>query len=170
MRPTTTDLISPSAWNQAGLLATAAQRAIRYVQSIAEKRTAPTADEIAGLEKLGGPLPQESSDPAKVLALLDDVGSPGTVACTGGRYFGFVTGGVLPAALAANWLAAAWDQNAAHRVMSPVAARIEDLVLSWLVELLDLPSSTAGGLVTGATTANFTALAAARHALLRRAG
>jgi glutamate/tyrosine decarboxylase-like PLP-dependent enzyme len=77
---------------------------------------------------------------------------------------------VLPAALAANWLAAAWDQNAAHRVMSPVAAHIEDIVLRWLVELLDLPSSTGGGLVTGATMANFTALAAARHALLRRVG
>jgi len=105
-----------------------------------------------------------------VLALLDEVGSPATVASTGGRYFGFVTGGTLPAPLAANWLAGAWDQNAAMRVMSPVAAALEDITLGWLREALGLPPSTGGGFVTGATMANFTCLAAARHALLERAG
>jgi glutamate/tyrosine decarboxylase-like PLP-dependent enzyme len=106
----------------------------------------------------------------QILKRLNDVGSPATVATTGGRYFGFVNGGTLPASLAANWLAGAWDQNAALRVMSPVAAELEELVLRWVCEALGLPQNCEGGLVTCATTANFTALAAARYALLARAG
>jgi glutamate/tyrosine decarboxylase-like PLP-dependent enzyme len=102
--------------------------------------------------------------------MLDEFGSPGTVATTGGRYFGFVTGGTLPAALAASWLSNTWDQNAAFRVMSPVAAELEEVVLKWVCDVLNLPVDCDGGLVTCATTANFTALAAARHALLARAG
>ena len=89
---------------------------------------------------------------------------------TGGRYFGFVNGGMLPVALAANWLAGAWNQNAALRVMSPVAAELEEVVLGWVCEALGLPANCAGGLVTCATMANFTALATARHALLAREG
>ena len=122
------------------------------------------------MEALGGPLPQVPSDPSEVLALLDDIGSPATVATAGGRYFGFVIGGSLPAALAANWLAGAWDQNAAMQVMSPVAAKLEEIVLAWMVDLLGLPSGSGAGFVTGTTMANFTALAAARTALLKRAG
>jgi glutamate/tyrosine decarboxylase-like PLP-dependent enzyme len=102
--------------------------------------------------------------------MLDDIGSPATVALTGGRYFGFVIGGTLPASLAANWLAGAWDQNVCLRVMSPVAAELEDVVLGWVREALGLPQSCEGGLVTCATTANFTALVAARQAILARAG
>jgi len=105
-----------------------------------------------------------------VLKKLGDVGSPATVATTGGRYFGFVIGGTLPASLAANWLAGAWDQNAALRVMSPVAAELEEVVLRWVCEAFGLPQNCEGGLVTCATTANFTALVAARHALLARVG
>jgi glutamate/tyrosine decarboxylase-like PLP-dependent enzyme len=92
------------------------------------------------------------------------------MATTGGRYFGFVIGGSLPVATAANWLAAAWDQNAALRVMSPIAAELEDVVLRWLCEAFGLPADCEGGLVTCATTANFTALAAARYSLLAKAG
>jgi glutamate/tyrosine decarboxylase-like PLP-dependent enzyme len=92
------------------------------------------------------------------------------VATAGGRYFGFVIGGSLPAALAANWLAGAWDQNAAMQVSSPVAAKLEEIVLAWMVELLDLPPGSGAGFVTGTTMANFSALAAARTALLKRAG
>src|SRR5207302_1795085 len=91
-----------------------------------------------------------------------------TVATTGGRYFGFVNGGMVPAALAANWLAGAWNQNAALRVMSPIAAELEEIVLRWVCEALRLPPECAGGLVTCATMANFTALVTARHALLAR--
>jgi glutamate/tyrosine decarboxylase-like PLP-dependent enzyme len=127
-------------------------------------------EDVARLDALGGPLPQEPSDPSEVLALLDDVGSPATVATAGGRYFGFVIGGSLPAALAANWLAGAWDQNAAMQVMSPVASKLEEIVLHWMVDLLGLPDRSGAGFVTGTTMANFTALAAARTALLQRVG
>ncbi len=89
--------------------------------------------------------------------MLDDIGSPATVATAAGRYFGFVIGGSLPAALAANWLAGAWDQNASLQIMSPVAAKLEEIVLAWMVELLGLPPESGAGFVTGTTMANFTA-------------
>jgi hypothetical protein len=152
------------------LLAEAADRAARYVTGIANRRVVPLPADVERLKELGGSLPELPSDPAETLALLDDVGSPATVATTGGRYFGFVIGGSLPAALAANWLAGAWDQNAAMHVMSPVAAKLEEIVLAWMVDLLDLPSEAGAGFVTGTTMANFSALAAARTALLKRAG
>jgi glutamate/tyrosine decarboxylase-like PLP-dependent enzyme len=134
------------------------------------RRVAPRPEDIARLEALGGPLPQSPSDPADTLALLDEIGSPATVATTGGRYFGFVIGGTLPAALAVNWLAGAWDQNAGLSIQSPVAARIEVIVLGWILDLLGLPVTCGGGFVTGTTMANFTSLAAGRTALLKRAG
>jgi glutamate/tyrosine decarboxylase-like PLP-dependent enzyme len=152
------------------LLTNTADRAMRYARLAAERPVAPHAEAIARLESLAGPLPEQPSDAGSVLALLDEVGSPATVTSTGGRYFGYVTGGVLPAALAANWLAGAWDQNAGMATMSPVAARLEVAALEWLRELLGLPITSAAGLVTGATMANFTGLAAARRALLSRAG
>ena len=152
------------------LLTDASTRAVRYVSGIGNRRIAPRQEDIARLSSLGGPMPEEPCDPRTVLALLDDIGSPATVASTGGRYFGFVTGATLPAALAANWIAGVWDQNAGMRVMSPVGAALEDITLGWLREALGLPPSTGVGFVTGATMANFTCLAAARHALLERAG
>ena len=152
------------------LLMTAAERAIRYRESLDERPVVPTSAAIEGLAALGGPLPEEPADPAEVLALLDDAGSPATVASAGGRYFGFVIGSSLPVTVAAGWLATAWDQNAALAVMSPVAARLEEIALDWLRDLLGLPSGCGGAFVTGATVANFTALAAARHAVLRQAG
>lgn len=152
------------------ILADAAERASRYLSRLAERRVYPAWDAIDGLEALGGSLQESGCDPVSVLESLDVVGSPATVASAGGRYFGFVTGGALPAALAANWLAGAWDQNASLTVMSPVAAKLESVALGWLRELFGLPPSAAGALVTGATMANFTCVAAARHALLRRAG
>jgi glutamate/tyrosine decarboxylase-like PLP-dependent enzyme len=152
------------------LLAETAERAARYLAEIETRHVAPLPEDVARLNVLGGPLPQQPSDPSEVLALLDDVGSPATVATAGGRYFGFVIGGSLPAALAANWLAGAWDQNSAMQVMSPVAAKLEEIVLQWMVDLLSLPPTSGAGFVTGTTMANFTALAAARTALLQRAG
>ena len=152
------------------LLTDAAVRAARYVDEIRRRRVTPHSDDIARLEKLGGPLPENPCEPAEILALLDDVGSPATVATTGGRYFGFVIGGTLPAALAANWLAAAWDQNAAMQVMSPVAAKVEEIVRDWTLDLLGLPATSGIGFVTGTTMANFSGLAAARSALLQRVG
>jgi glutamate/tyrosine decarboxylase-like PLP-dependent enzyme len=152
------------------LLTETADRAARYLYEIGNRRVAPLPAEVSRLEALGGPLPEDPSDPAETFALLDDIGSPATAATTGGRYFGFVIGGTLPAALAANWLAGAWDQNAAMRVMSPVSAKLEEIVTAWMLDLLGLPSAAGAGFVTGTTMANFSALAAARTALLKRAG
>jgi glutamate/tyrosine decarboxylase-like PLP-dependent enzyme len=152
------------------LLKDAASRGARYVAQVHDRRVQPRAEDVARLSALGGPLPESASPPEEVLALLDDIGSPATVATGGGRYFGFVIGGAFPVALAASWLASAWDQNCGLRVMSPVCAAVEEITLGWLRELLGLPPSTGVGFVTGATMANFTCLAAARHALLARAG
>jgi len=152
------------------VLTLAAERAQRYVRAASHRKVAPSKAALAALAELNEPFPSSPSDPSKVIARLDELGSPATVTTTGGRYFGFVNGGMLPAALAANWLAGAWNQNAALRVMSPVAAELEEVVLRWVCEALGLPADCAGGLVTCATMANFTALATARHALLAREG
>jgi glutamate/tyrosine decarboxylase-like PLP-dependent enzyme len=156
--------------NTIDLLTETAARAARYVDAINQRRVAPSPEDVARLEQLGGDLNHHPCDGSQVIAQLDDLGSPATIASTGGRYFGFVTGGSLPAAMAANWLAGAWDQNAALFVQSPVASKIEQITSEWLLDVLTLPSSSGVGFVTGATMANFTALAAARHALLARAG
>jgi glutamate/tyrosine decarboxylase-like PLP-dependent enzyme len=152
------------------VLTLAAERARRYVRDINSRRIAPGPDDMAALAKFQERFPDKASDPQDVLRMLDELGSPATVATSGGRYFGFVVGGVLPAAMGANWLASAWDQPAGLRVMSPVAAELEDVVLRWICEALNLPADCEGGLVTCATTANFTALASARYALLKKAG
>jgi glutamate/tyrosine decarboxylase-like PLP-dependent enzyme len=151
------------------LLKSVAERAVRYVGRINQLRVNPTEADLAALAGFREPFPTAPSDPHEVLEKLDALGSPSTVAMTGGRYFGYVIGGILPAALAANWLAGAWNQNSALRVMSPVAAELEEVVLQWVCEALELPGDCGGGLVTCATMANFTALATARYALLKRA-
>ncbi len=152
------------------LLRDAAERGIAYRRSLAERSVAPAASAVAALDALDGLLPDGPSDPSDVLALLDDVGSPATIASDGGRYFGFVIGGSLPAALAASWLAGAWDQNAGMIASSPVGARLESIAIGWLLDLLGLPAGCGCGVVTGATMANFAGLAAARHAVLAGAG
>ena len=152
------------------LLRQAAEVARSYARTIGDRQVAPSIADLDHLKKFHEPFPNTPSEPLHVLRMLDEVGSPATVATTGGRYFGFVTGGSVPASLAANWLAAAWDQNSGLRVMSPIGAELEEVVLGWVCEALGLPSNCEGGLVTCATTANFTALIAARHALLARAG
>ncbi|MCB9135293.1 MAG: aspartate aminotransferase family protein [Anaerolineales bacterium] len=152
------------------LLQSTLTRALRYRAALPTRRVSPDPDAIRALTGLDEPLPQHPTDPETILAQLDELGSPATVTSAGGRYFGFVTGSDLPAALAANWLAAAWDQNAALGVMSPIAAKLEELSTRWLVDLLGFPPETVAGFVTGATMANFTCLAAARHALLEKHG
>jgi len=152
------------------LLRDAAERALSYLAALDGRTVAPDATALAGLNAFDQPLPHASTDPREVLALLDQVGSPATVASAGGRYFGFVTGGSLPATVAASWLAAAWDQNASLSVMSPVSIKLEQVAGRWLAELLNLPQGSAFALVSGATMANLAGLAAARHALLARQG
>jgi glutamate/tyrosine decarboxylase-like PLP-dependent enzyme len=152
------------------LLADAARRAGRYLSGLDERPVAPDSAALAGLARFDEPLPEVAGDPAATLALLDEAGSAATVASAGGRYFGFVIGGSYPVAVAASWLATAWDQNVALPVMSPAAARLHEVVTTWLAELLGLPAGSAAVFVTGASMANTAALAAARDHQLARAG
>jgi glutamate/tyrosine decarboxylase-like PLP-dependent enzyme len=152
------------------VLSFAAEKAQAYVNNVSNRRVSPSEASLAMFAELHEPFPASSTPPSEVIKRLDQVGSTTTMATTGGRYFGFVNGGMVPTAMAANWLAAAWNQNAALRVMSPIAAELEEIVLRWVCEALGLPSDCAGGLVTCATMANFTALAAARQTLSARAG
>jgi glutamate/tyrosine decarboxylase-like PLP-dependent enzyme len=151
-------------------LEVAEERARAYLRELANRSVYPSDAAVAALAQFREPLPERSCHPADVVRILDESGSPATVATAGRRYFGFVIGGTLPAALGASWLASTWDQNSAFRVMSPVVAEIEEVVLRWVCEILGVPDDCEGGIVTCATAANFTALAAARHALLARSG
>jgi glutamate/tyrosine decarboxylase-like PLP-dependent enzyme len=151
-------------------LKAAAEHAEEYLRNVNAQSAAPRPDAVAALKELTRPLPAGSASAGEVLDLLARFGSPATVANSGGRYFGFVNGGCVPAALAAAWLVSAWDQNAAMRVQSPVAIALEETALEWVRDMLGLPEGCGGALVTGATMANFCGLAAARHALLERAG
>lgn len=152
------------------LLNLAAEKAIRYVDDVGGRAVSPTSADLSSLAGFHEPFPSEPCSPTDVLNQLDAIGSPATTTTTGGRYFGFVNGGMVPAALATSWLVDAWNQNAALRAMSPIAAELEDVVLRWICEALELPLDCDGGLVTCATMANFTALVAARHALLKKVG
>ena len=152
------------------LLAEAQGYAAAYLEDVVHRHVGGTADRQTLIERLGGPLPEASSNPHVVLANLVRDAGPGIVASSGPRYFGFVTGGAVPVTVAADWLASAWDQNGGMYVMSPALAVMEDVVAGWLLEMLHLPAGASVGFVTGAHLANFTCLAAARHEVLRRVG
>jgi glutamate/tyrosine decarboxylase-like PLP-dependent enzyme len=154
------------------LLRAVAERAIAYRASLGERRVGArpdlAADELRA--RLGGTLPARGEDPAALIERLATDVDDGLVAMGSPRYFGFVIGGSLPAALAVDWLVSTWDQNVFAYLSAPAAAIVEEVAAAWLVDLLGLPPSTSVGFTTGATMANFTALAAARHAVLRAAG
>ena len=152
------------------LLEDAAARAARYLDELPRRAVAPSPAAVQRLTALDVPLPEGPGDARAMLAELDEVVSPATMATAGPRFFGFVIGGALPATLAASVLAAAWDQNSARSDVTPGTAAVEGVALRWVLEALRLPAGAAGGFVTGATVANFTALAAARHAALAAAG
>src|SRR4051812_39902953 len=152
------------------LLSDASARAIRYLDGLPERAVAPAPAAIAALRKFDEPFPDASTDAAATLRLLDEVGSPASMAMAGPRFFGFVIGGSLPVALGANWLAGAWDQNSVLYRAAPGVAFIEQIALRWVLDVLRLPPQCGGAFVTGATVANLTALAAARHVVLQRAG
>jgi len=152
------------------LLEDAAKRAIAYLEGLDSRSVAPTPEAIDKLKLLDERLPETPSDPASTLKFLDEIASAATMAEAGPRFFGFVIGGSLPVTLAANWLAGAWDQNTSIYNISPATSQLEQVALRWLLELFDLPRDCGGGFVTGATLANFTALAAARNSVLKRAG
>jgi len=152
------------------LLNDAAKRASRYLESLNTRCVAPEQEALAGLARFDQAFPEYTSSAEAVLAELDEIGSPATMASAGGRFFGFVTGGALLATVAANWLATTWDQMAGLVVTSPTNAALENVSLGWMKDIFHLPVQSAGGFVTCATAANFSALAAARHTLLARAG
>lgn len=152
------------------LLQDAAARALAYLDGLDRRDVAPCVEALTALSELAGPWAEQGAGADEILAKLDRLGSPATIASAGPRYFGFVTGGSLPVALAANWLAGAWDQNAFSTTSSPLGAALEMACLGWLREIFGFPRDTGGAFVTGATMANFTALAAARHAVLAQIG
>jgi glutamate/tyrosine decarboxylase-like PLP-dependent enzyme len=152
------------------LLTDTTTRALRYLDDLAQRRVAPPPEAVAALAALDEPLPEAPTDPARVIELLDRVASPATITIPGPRFFGFVAGGVLPAALAANWLAGTWDQNTVYMSVTPATSMLERVALRWMLEILGLPAECGGAFVTGATIANFSALAAARRSVLARVG
>ena len=152
------------------LLEDAARRASAYLDGLPTRSVAPLPAAIARLHELDHALPEGPQSAHAVLQQLDEFGSPATAAMAGGRFFGFVIGGAMPAALASNWLATAWDQNAALHGPTPAVAVFEQVALNWLLDILELPPTCAGAFVTGATQANLCGLAAARHAVLKQVG
>jgi glutamate/tyrosine decarboxylase-like PLP-dependent enzyme len=154
----------------AELLRRTAELAIEYRAGLADRPVAPRVSAAVIRNALGGPMPARGEPADQVVEALAREVPPGLMAMPGPRFFGFVIGGSLPAALAADWLTSAWDQNAPSAVSSPAAAAVETIAGHWLVELLGLPRGTSVGFTTGATMANFTGLAAARDAVLRRVG
>jgi glutamate/tyrosine decarboxylase-like PLP-dependent enzyme len=152
------------------LLRRTTELALDFLAGLDARPVAAPGDLTLLRAALGGELPEEGEAPLAVVERLARGADPGLVATPGPRYFGFVIGGSHPAALAADWLTSAWDQNAGLYATSPAAAVVEEVVGTWLVRLFGLPAGTSVGFTTGATTASFTALAAARHALLARAG
>jgi len=152
------------------LLEQTTQLAISYLEGLGDRSVAPTSEAIAKLAILDEPLTEQPTAPEQVINLLNEVCSPATMAMAGPRFFGFVIGGSLPVTVAANWLVGAWDQNTGLYTPTPATSRLEQVALNWLLDLFKLPPDCGGAFVTGATMANFSALAAARHALLQREG
>lgn len=155
---------------QSAALDRAHRHALDWLASLETRRVSPQASVEEVTRALGAELPDGPTDPASVIDLLAEACEPGLTAMPSGRFFGFVIGGTHPAGLAADWLVSAWDQNCGLRRVTPAHSAVEDVASGWLLDLLALPSGSAVGFVTGATTANFTGLAAARDELLRRVG
>lgn len=147
----------------------AAAYAVDYMRGVRDREVTPTGDATGGLRVFGEKLPDAPCGGGEIIRLLHTHGSPATVATTGGRYFGFVNGAAIPAAVAARWLADVWDQNAGLFVMSPIAAELEAVCERWLVELFGLPDGTVMGLVGGTSAATLAGIAAGRNELLKRA-
>jgi glutamate/tyrosine decarboxylase-like PLP-dependent enzyme len=152
------------------LLRRTAELAIDYLEALPDSPVVANQDVAALRAALCGPLPEAPSDPLEVIESLARDAAPGLIAMAGPRYFGFVIGGGVPAAVAADWLTSAWDQNAGLYVAGPAASVVEEAVGAWLIEMFGLPPGSGYGFVTGCQMAHFTCLAAARHAVLARAG
>ncbi|HRK54318.1 MAG TPA: aminotransferase class V-fold PLP-dependent enzyme [Cyclobacteriaceae bacterium] len=153
-----------------GLFEKAQSYGLEYLSKVFDRNVFPENQALVDLEKFVEEMPTQSEDASKVIDLLHQFGSPATVATMGGRYFGFVTGSVLPASLAAKNLSLFWDQVSAMQVMSPITAKLEAIVEKWLVDLLRLPPNTVAGFVSGSSMANFCGLVAARYRILKNKG
>ena len=152
------------------LLARAHAHASDFLRELPQRFVGARADRDEMVAALDAPLPQRGEDAGGVIDLLAAQADRGASACAAPRYFGFVIGGSLPVALAADWLVSTWDQNAGVHVISPMTAAMEEVAARWLLELFDLPRGSGVGFVTGCQMAHFTCLAAARHGVLRKAG
>jgi glutamate/tyrosine decarboxylase-like PLP-dependent enzyme len=150
-------------------LTRAHEHALTFLRALPDRLVGPSASFEELVSALNGPLPDGPQDPSAVIDDLVARMTPGLLAVGGPRYFGFVIGGTLPAALAADWLVSTWDQNSALHIMSPAVSALETCTARWILDALGLPAASSVGFVTGAHTANVTALAAARHEVLRRA-
>ena len=164
---------------QEKMLALAAQRdyfeqaktyAYAYLDGVFERNVYPDADALKNLQLFDEALPENPGDPAEMLRMLHEYGSPATVTTTGGRYFGMVVGGVFPPVMAVKWLADVWDQLSALFVTSPLTGKLEAVCEKWLIELLGLPPACVAGFVSGTSMATMCGLAAGRYELLRRQG
>ncbi|MEY2847673.1 MAG: hypothetical protein RI885_338, partial [Actinomycetota bacterium] len=151
-------------------LSSAHDLALEWIETVPDRRVAPAADIDGMLDAFRRELPGESTDPVAVVRELAALAGPGLMAIPSGRFFGWVMGGTLPASLGADWLVSAWDQNSGLRYATPATAAIEQVAGEWLVDLLGLPRNAEVGFTTGATMANWTGLAAARHTVLHRMG
>jgi glutamate/tyrosine decarboxylase-like PLP-dependent enzyme len=156
--------------NRANLLKGTADLALEFLEGLPGRRVGPTASRDELRAALGGPLPERGEEAWQVIERLARGADPGLVGMAGPRYFGFVIGGHVPASLAADWLTSTWDQNATLYATSPANSVVEEVAAGWLLEVLGLPATASVGFTTGCSMANFTALAAARHAVLDRAG
>ena len=136
--------------------------AFEYAEAIADRAVFPTPQAIADLEQFVEAMPGHPGNASSILQQLHDYGSPASVAQTGGRYFGFVNGGIIPVTLATKWLTDFWDQNTALQLMSPITSKLEEVCQRWLQQLLGLPDTTVAGFVSGTSSAIFCGLAAAR--------
>ena len=145
------------------LLTDAAERSINYRENNVERNVAPSSSAVKGVAAFVEPMPERGTNDSEVLALLDTIGSPATMAMAGPRFFGFVIGGSLPVTVATNWLTTAWDQNVGMHEVTPATSTLERVAMDWMIDLFGLPTGCAASFVTGATVANFTALAAARN-------
>ena len=148
----------------------ARERSMEWIESVPDRPVAPTADVNAMKKVFARPLPDGPTDPAEVVDELATLAEPGLMAMPSGRFFGWVIGGTLPAALGADWLVSSWDQNAGMRYASPATAAIEEVAGEWLLDILGLPAESDVGFTTGATMANWTGLAAARASVLDAVG
>jgi glutamate/tyrosine decarboxylase-like PLP-dependent enzyme len=158
------------AYEESRLLADVAERATRYLSEIDERRVFPRREALAALSAFDVPLQEHPIPPAEVVDEIDRLASPATTAIAGPRFFGFVNGSGLPAAVAANWLSTAWEQHGGFWVLAPAGTKLEQVALRWTIELLGLPAESAGAFVTGTTMAHVTGLAAARSSLLAQVG